>query len=116
MNTIIFSALWGVVMMFAGAFLKNPAWAKYIAITGILLLFIVNAIELQSGSFFEIDTKDMLRTNSFNLTFLAVILACTLLYFLLSGRDIEKVGKHVSEYFALIFFILCGVALSITFN
>ena len=35
---------------------------------------------------------------------------------MLSGRDIEKVGEHVAEYFALIFFILCGVALSATFN
>jgi NADH-quinone oxidoreductase subunit N len=36
--------------------------------------------------------------------------------FLLNGSDIEKVGSHVSEYFALIFFVLCGVAISATFN
>jgi NADH-quinone oxidoreductase subunit N len=30
---------------------------------------------------------------------------------LLSGRDVEKVGAHVAEYFALIFFILCGVSI-----
>ena len=35
---------------------------------------------------------------------------------MLSGRDIEKVGEHVGEYFALIFFVLCGVALSATYN
>lgn len=117
MNTIIFSAIWGVVMMFAGAFIKNKGAAKYIAIAGMLFLFITNAIELNTGnSFFDIDTKDMLRTSSFNLTFLAIILACTLLYFLLSGRDIEKVGNHAAEYFSLLFFIICGVAISSTFN
>ena len=41
---------------------------------------------------------------------------CTLLFFLLNGRDIEKVGENVSEYFALIFFILCGIAIISTFN
>ncbi|MEO6539453.1 MAG: NADH-quinone oxidoreductase subunit N, partial [Ferruginibacter sp.] len=53
---------------------------------------------------------------NFNLTFINVAFGCTLLYFLLSGRDIEKVGDHVSEYFALLFFILCGIAIISTFN
>ncbi len=117
MNAIIFSAFWGVLMMFTGAFVKSKTAPKYIAITGIVLLFIVNALELYNGApVFNINQMDMLRVNSFNLGFLAVIFACTLLYFLLSGRDFEKVGEHVSEYFALIFFVLCGVALSATFN
>src|SRR5207253_4178052 len=50
------------------------------------------------------------------LHFNTVILFCTLIYFLLNGRDIEKVGKHVSEYFALIFFVLCGVAIASSFK
>jgi NADH-quinone oxidoreductase subunit N len=44
------------------------------------------------------------------------MLICTLLFFLLNGRDVEKVGAHVSEYFALIFFILCGIGIVATFN
>jgi NADH-quinone oxidoreductase subunit N len=58
----------------------------------------------------------MLHFNSFNLTFINVAFGCTLLYFLLNGRDIEKVGENVSEYFALLFFILCGIAIISTFN
>ena len=50
------------------------------------------------------------------MTFITVALACTLLYFLLNGRDFENVGEHVSEYFALVFFILCGVCIAATFN
>jgi NADH-quinone oxidoreductase subunit N len=74
-------------------------------------------MELNSGSpLLTVDVKNMLVTNSFNLTFLNVALGCTLLYFLLNGRDIEKVGEHVSEYFALIFFVLCGVGIISTFN
>lgn len=117
MNAIILSAICGIVMMFAGAFLQSKTVPKYMAIAGILLIFIANAIELNTGqSFFNFDVKDMVVTNSFNLSFLAVALGSTLVFFLLSGRDIEKVGSHVAEYFALIFFILCGVALSATFN
>ena len=117
MNAIIFSAISGIVMMFAGAFLKSKTVPKYMAIVGILIIFIANAIELNTGrSFFNFNVLDMVITNSFNLSFLAVALGSTLIFFLLSGRDIEKVGSHVAEYFALIFFILCGVALSATFN
>ena len=117
MNAIIFSAVWGIVMMFSGVFIKSKTTPRYLAIVGIILLFIVNVIQLNTGkALIDIDTHDMIRTNSFNLCFLAVVFGSTLLFFLLSGRDIEKVGEHVGEYFALIFFVLCGVALSATFN
>jgi NADH-quinone oxidoreductase subunit N len=117
MNAIIFSAVWGIVMMFSGVFIKTKSTPKYLAIIGILLLFVVNGIELYSGiAFFNIDVMHMLSINSFNLTFLEVVFGCTLLFFMLNGRDIEKVGEHVGEYFALIFFVLCGVSLSATYN
>jgi NADH-quinone oxidoreductase subunit N len=117
MNAIIFSAAWGIVMMFSAVFIKSKTAPRWIAITGILLLFVVNALELNAGQpLFHINTQDMLRVSSFNLTFLAIVFACTLQFFLLSGRDVEKVGEHVGEYFALIFFVLCGVALAATYN
>ena len=117
MNAIIFSAIWGIVMMFSGAFIGSKKAPRYLAIAGIAGLFILNALELYSGkALFAIDTHDMIRTNSFNLAFLAVVFGSTLLYFLLSGKEVERVGEHVGEYFALIFFVLCGVALSATFN
>ena len=87
------------------------------AIAGLVLALGANMWELRSGiPFFAIDVKDMLQSNSFNLTFITVALGCTLIFFLLNGRDIEKVGNHVSEYFALIFFVLCGVCIVATFN
>ncbi|MCW3093862.1 MAG: dehydrogenase subunit [Ferruginibacter sp.] len=104
-------------MMFGGVFFKSKATPKYWAIAGLTLIIIANCLELRSGEpFFNVDVKYMLSFNSFNLTFITVALASTLLFFLLSGRDIEKVGANVSEYFALIFFVLCGVCLAATFN
>ncbi|MEP7109407.1 MAG: NADH-quinone oxidoreductase subunit N [Ferruginibacter sp.] len=117
MNAIILTAAWGIIMMFGGVFFKTKARPKYWAVAGLFLIFIANFLELRSGEpFFAIDVKHMLSFNSFNLTFISVALGCTLLFFLLSGRDIERVGANVSEYFALIFFVLCGVCLAATFN
>ena len=107
MNAIILTAIWGVVMMLGGAFIKNKSIPKYLGMTGLAGILIANCQELrQSKAFFTVDVKDMLHFNSLNLTFITVALACTLLFFLLNGRDIEKVGAHVSEYIALIFFVL----------
>ncbi|MGB4845155.1 MAG: NADH-quinone oxidoreductase subunit N [Ferruginibacter sp.] len=117
MNAIIFSAIWGVIMMLGGAFIKSKSLPKYLAISGLVIILILNCIEINSGMpIFSPDVKGMLDTNVFNLVFINVAFSCTLLYFLLSGRDIEKVGENVSEYFALIFFILSGIAIISTFN
>lgn len=117
MNAIVFSAVWGIVMMFSGVFIKSKSTPKYLAIAGAILLVLLNGMELYSGaSIFNIDSKDMILTSSFNLSFLAVVHLGTLLFFLLNAKDIEKVGEHVGEYFALIFFVLCGIALASTFN
>src|SRR5437870_1603824 len=117
MNAIILTAVWGVVMMLGGAFIKSKATPKYLAIFGLAAILVLNCMEMNSGApLFSINLKGMLEIDSFNLTFINVAFGCTLLYFLLSGRDIEKVGEHVSEFFALLFFILCGIAIISTFN
>jgi NADH-quinone oxidoreductase subunit N len=121
MNAIILTAIWGIVMMFGGVFINNKATPKYLAIIGLAIIILANCCQLYNGNGatflgMGVDVKDALSFNSFNLTFITVALSCTLLFFLLSGRDIEKVGSSVSEYFALIFFILCGVCLVATFN
>ncbi len=107
--------------MFSGVFIKSKTTPKYLAIAGAILLFILNALELNMFNAskilqINIDTKQMLNVNSFSLAFLAVVFLCTIIYFLLNARDIEKVGEHVGEYFALIFFVLCGVSIVATYN
>ena len=117
MNAIILSAIWGVIMMFCGVFIKSKTTPKYIAIAGLVSILISSTFEyLNHKSFFNIQINDMLRMDNFNLAFIALILLCTLIYFLLNGAEIEKVGEHVGEYYALIFFILSGIAIAATFN
>jgi NADH-quinone oxidoreductase subunit N len=121
MNAIIISAIWGIIMMFSGVFIKSKTTPKYLAIAGAILLFIVNALELNVFNAtkilqINIDTKEMLHVDSYSLAFLAIVFLCTIIYFLLNATDIEKVGEHVGEYFALIFFVLCGVSILASFN
>ena len=116
MSAIILSAIWGVVMMFGGVFFKKASVPKYWAIAGLIIILAANILEFLGWKFFNIDSKGMLRFDNFGLHFNTVAFFCTLIYFLLNGRDIEKVGKHVSEYFALIFFVLCGVAIASSFK
>lgn len=116
MNAIILTAIWGVIMMFGGVFFKKRSSAKYWAIAGITIILIANILEFLGHPFFNIDTKSMLKFDSFGLHFNSIAFACTLLFFLLNGKDFEKVGLHVSEYFSLIFFVLCGVSILSSFN
>lgn len=116
MSAIILSAVWGVIMMFGGVFFKKNTLAKYWAIAGILIILTANILEFAGYKLFNVNTRSMLRFDNFGLHFNTIALSCTLLYFLLNGSDIEKVGKHVSEYFTLIFFVLCGVAISSSFT
>ncbi len=118
MNAIILSALWGVVMMFSGAFSKNKALIRYLAIAGVAILLAANLTDLSypGSSIIHIDTRNMLTFGVFGLLINTVSFAITLIYFLLSAKDIEDVGPNSGEYFALIFFVLCGVSLITSYN
>lgn len=116
MNAILISAVWGVVMMFTGLFSRETRTVRSVAITGMALLLVMDILELKGVHLTHFQLHDMLSFDSFGLLFNAIAFSVTLLYFLLSGRDIEKVGIHVAEYFALIFFVLCGVSILSSFN
>lgn len=116
MNAIILSAIWGVLMMFGAVFIKSKATAKHLAIAGIIVILLANVAEYFGYLLFNIDTKGMLRFDNFCLVFNTVAFACTLFYFLLNGRDIEKAGGSPYEYFVLIFFVLCGVSIASSFK
>jgi NADH-quinone oxidoreductase subunit N len=103
-------------MMFSGILTKRLAVIRYIAIAGLALLLICDILELSGNKFFDFDVHRMLVFDSFSLLFNAIAFASTLLFVLLSGRDMEKVGVHVAEYYALLFFILCGVSVASSFN
>lgn len=116
MNALIISAVLGVVMMFSGILLKQKSAIRTVAIAGILVLLGMSILDLKGIQLFSIDTREMIVFDHFALVFNTVIFAVVLLYLLLSAPDMEKVGVNYAEYFALIFFILCGATLVTSFK
>lgn len=116
MNALILSAVWGVVMMFSGIWLKQKSAIRNVAIAGMLLLVIVNMLEMGGTVFLKTDLKGMMLFDRFALLFNSIIFTAALLYLLLSAKDMEKVGINYAEYLALIFFILCGITLTSSFK
>src|SRR3990170_6117388 len=99
MNAIVISAIMGVVMMFSGILSKKSSAVRYIATAGLIILVVCNSLELSGSRFFEFDVHSMLSFDSFGLLFNTIAFASTLIFVLLSGRDMEKVGVHVAEYY-----------------
>jgi len=116
MNTIILSAIFGVVMMFSGIFIQNKSAYRHIAAIALLLLLVFNIVESRGYNIFNINAHYFLHFEKFGLLFNSICIFSTLIYVLLSGRDIEKVGKNVAESFALIFFVLCGVGIATSYT
>jgi NADH-quinone oxidoreductase subunit N len=108
MNAIILTAILGVCMMFLGVFSKSKNLPHLVAILGVLGILAAVIAEYASGHpFMKISVHNMLIAGPFSLVFIAISLLATLYYFLLNGSEIQKVGNHVAEYYALIF--LCFV-------
>ena len=116
MNAIIVSALLGVVMMFAGIMLKKSVQIQGVAILGVLALlgasvFDMNLVAGETKTYYN-----MIELNSLTAWFNVLITGCSLVYFILFSKDIAAVGKNDADYFALLFFVLCGVFLLSTYS
>ena len=117
MKAIIATTVFGVIMMFASVMVNNKKSIAAIATLLFAVLLGVNIWDLQTAdSAPQLLFNNMLRIEHYSLWFNTLMSGCTLLYVLLMGNEIQKVGAHVAEYFALIFFILCGVFLLSTYN
>ena len=116
MNALIFSAVSGVIMMFSSFLLNNKSNVRILAHVLLLATIIANILELRGITFFHIDTRGMLEFDRFALLFSLVANLCTFAFFLLSSRDMERIGNHYSDYFSLIFFILAGIVVSSSFK
>lgn len=116
MNAIILSAILGVILMFSGIFLTSKTVIRNIATAGMALLLLANIAEQGGFRLFDVNTHNMLVFSKFGLLFNSIAFSATLLFFLVSAKDITNVGINAAEYFALIFFISCGIAIVSSFN
>ena len=116
MNALLVSALWGVIMMFSGIAIKQTAVLRYLAIAGVMVLLGLNTAEMQGWQLIDIDTTGMLQFDAYALLLNAVLLASLLIYLLLSGSAMERIGNNLSDYLALLFFIGAGMMIVTAFE
>ena len=103
-------------MMFSGLLLKQKSAIRGLALVGLLVAIILNIVEIYGFHLFKINVTGMMSFDRFSLFFNTIAMACTFIFFLLSAKEMEKVGVNYSDYFALIFFILSGIILSSSFS
>lgn len=120
MKAIIATTIFGVIMMFAGVMVNNKKSIAAIATLLFAALLGVNCWDLATtnatnpgGNMFF---NNMLRIDHYSVWFNTLMTGCTLIYVLLLAKEVQRVGVHVAEYFALIFFILCGLYLLSSYN
>lgn len=117
MKALIFTAVFGIFLMISGLFIKNKNVIRLLAILGMAAAFVLNLSDFPlygntpAGLF-----NGMLSVTKFGVVFTEVVIGCTLIYFLLSGKDLGKIGLYTGEYFALIFFIVCGITIAATYG
>ncbi len=116
MNALIFLAVSGVIMMFSSFLLTNKATVRTLACVLLGVAIFVNILELRGMNIFSFDTRGLLAFDRFALLASLISNICTLAFFLLSSKDMERVGINYSDYFALIFFVLAGVVVSVSFK
>jgi NADH-quinone oxidoreductase subunit N len=116
MNVILLSAIWGVVMMFAGIVTNKQSNIRFTAIAGLVFLLIANCANSCGWFSLKFDTTNFLAFSAFSYLINGILIFSTLVYVLLSGKAIEQVGVNVAEYFALIFFVLCGTFILSSFD
>jgi len=103
-------------MMFSGIVVKNRSSITNIAAVGMLVLLAANLLNFYGIWTIRVNTHDMLHFEQFGMFFNSIAISATFVYVLLSGRDLEKTGVYTAEYYALIFFVLCGVSILTAFN
>lgn len=121
MKSLIAAGAFGIVMMLSGVLMKKKEQAFPLALVLLFLLLGVSIWEL-TDSFNGRDIpvhyyfNDMLRIDSYSMWFNIILCALALIYVLMNREHIFRVGQHVSEYYALLFFILVGGFLLTGFN
>lgn len=103
-------------MMFSGIIVKNRSYHTVIAAGGLLLLLLANLLNSYGIWVIKVDTHNMFNFEQFGMYFNTIAIAATLIYVLLSGKAVEKIGSYSADYYALIFFVLCGVSILSAFN
>jgi NADH-quinone oxidoreductase subunit N len=116
MNAIIVSALLGVILMFCSWIFKNEKWQRNIALLGLLVLIFANLAQSNGWYVIDFDTKGMLAFTKFGMYANTLLFIITFLYIWINAEEIDQIGHQSADFYALFFFILCGVSILTSFD
>ena len=116
MNAIIVSTLLGVIMMFCSWGIKSQKTQQGIALVGMFVLILSNLAQLNGWYVFNYDTKGMLAFTRFGLYMNTLFFILTFIYIWLNGEEMTKFNNQAADFYALLFFILCGASILTSFD
>ena len=116
MNTIIISALSGIILMFSGFYIKNSRALTFISALMFIAIIIGGVFELNGCKMLDGRFPNMIGESLYGVSFIIGLAALAVFYLLINKDQFGKVGNHVGEYFALIFFSFTGIAVLGQFN
>jgi NADH-quinone oxidoreductase subunit N len=103
-------------MMYLGLLEKNSRIITYAAIAGVFALLVLNVAETYGSPVWNFQAMGMLATSRYGLLLNSIMLFSCMLYFIVSGADIEKIGRNAADYYALIFFVFAGIGILTSFT
>lgn len=115
MLPLIVSIVCAVLMMFSTFFFSKKEQSSIFA--KILMVILIGVQIYEFISFQEAGHDKLslftnhMKVTSFSMWLNTIFFVMTFYYFMVSSKSIELVGKNVSEYYSLIFFILAGLQL-----
>jgi NADH-quinone oxidoreductase subunit N len=102
--------------MFSSWITSSPKIQRNIGLGGMFLLILANLAQLKGWWVIDFDTKGMLSFSPVCLFANLTLFILTFIYLWINGEEIEKIGNHTADFYAIFFFILCGVSLLTSFN
>jgi NADH-quinone oxidoreductase subunit N len=112
MSLIILSAILGVILMLSALWLKHSKSIHVLAIFASIILMSASIYELLNASqTTQLYFNNMIAINAFTLKLNCIISFGFMAYVFLFHKHVTQVGLYDGEYFALLFFSMCGIYL-----
>ncbi len=118
MDVLIVSAVFGIIMMFAGIWIQRKETLGSIAMVGFVLLSIVSILSLQGISIFPAvaGIEKMLVFERKENYFIVLTCLASVMFIWLCVKPLLAVGSYPAEYLSLLFFITCGIVLCVSYQ
>lgn len=116
MNIILTSAISGMIFMFSGFFLKKKVHQSWLAALLFLVIIAAGYLQLRGCVVNLGNYPNMLVNDPYRIFFFIALCWIGFYYALVNRKKVGQPGKMVSDYYALIFISLTGIAVLAMFN